>query len=70
MRSLKFKKKPSYTTNNTMRPKDSNNNKEDEEEGEEPDEAEVKEEKIDYATWRRRNGVKRDQKVFIIKSGY
>lgn len=69
MRSLKYKKKFNYTYNNPFRSAVIGG-KDEEEVLQEEAEAEVREEKIDYATWRRRNGVRRDQRVFIIKGGY
>lgn len=68
MRSLKYKSKISVT-NNSQSPK-KNKNAQDDDEQEEEEEYEEREEHIDMQTWKRRNGVGYNQKVFIIKGGY
>lgn len=67
LRSLKYKAKPVVLN---YKKEKAEKVQYDEESDIEEEEEEEREEAIDFQTWKRRNGIGSNQKVFIIKGGY
>ena len=70
LKSLKYKAKPLPTVNMSKKSKIKNGDYMDVDSCEEEEDEDYKEENIDMATWKRRNGCGYNQKVYIVKGGY
>lgn len=70
LRSLKYRSKPLPTVNLSKKAKIKNGDYVDVDSAEEEEEEDYKEENIDMATWKKRNGCGFNQKVYIVKGGY